>query len=160
MRVAPRLAALAVSTVCACALAVTAPAGTALADTPPAGSAAPYRVECPAQPANAAEICRTDLATFVGRRVFDAHCASCHAADALGSSFAPALTERVRRLDREAFFDVLEHGYGGEAGELPRWADIADVRRYADGLWAYLLARANGDLQPGPLELLPGAGRP
>ena len=142
------------------AISVAALGGGALAETPPAGSPAPYRIECPAEPSGAADVCRTDLATYVGRRVFGEHCASCHGADALGSSFAPALTERVRRLDESAFHDVLEHGYRGEAADLPRWGDIPDVRRYADALWAYVLARANGDLPPGPIDLLPGAGAP
>lgn len=121
----------------------------------------PYRVECPADPGAEREApCRTDVATYVGRRVFDEHCASCHAADALGSSFAPALTERVRRLSREDFLGLLERGYVGDASSLPAWGEIPDVGRYAEALWVYLLARANGDLPPGPVDLLPEAGRP
>ena len=104
--------------------------------------------------------CRTDLATFIGRRVFDQYCASCHASDALGSNFAPPLGDRVRRLTFAAFRNVLESGYRGDAGALPRWADIPDVQRYAEPLWIYLLARGNGDLPPGPIGLLPDAASP
>ena len=124
------------------------------------GDALPYRVECGPRDIDAAAICRTDLATYIGRRVFEQHCASCHAADATGSSFAPALPERVRRLSRAAFLDLLEDGYRGEAASLPRWAEVPEVDRYAEPLWLYLLARANGDLPPGPIDLLPDAGRP
>jgi hypothetical protein len=121
----------------------------------------PYRVECSADVIPEGGVrCRTDLATFLGKRVFDEYCATCHARDALGSSFAPALGERVRNLDRARFRAVLEGGYAGEAAAMSRWADIPAVRTYADALWSYLSARANGDLAPGPIDLLPDAGRP
>lgn len=139
--------------------------GVAAAAQPFAGAPSdrPYRVECPvdADPdAGVAVPCRTDVATYVGRLVFDEHCASCHAVDALGSSFAPALADRVRRLNRAQFLRLLEQGYVGDASALPKWAEIPDVGRYAEALWVYLLARANDDLPPGPIELLPDAGRP
>jgi len=38
---------------------------------------APYRIECLPAPAG----CRADLATYIGWRVFQAQCATCHAAD-------------------------------------------------------------------------------
>jgi cytochrome c5 len=128
--------------------------------------ARPYRVECAVAPAApepesaTTPVCRTDLATFLGKRTFDEYCASCHARDALGSTFAPSLAERVRRLDRAQFMGLLERGYGGEAAAMTRWADVPAVRSYADALWAYLSARAAGDLPPGPIELLPDADRP
>jgi hypothetical protein len=52
---------------------------------------------------------------------------------------------------------LLEGGYGGEAAAMTRWAEVPDVRKYADLLWTYLTARASGDLPPGPIELLPEA---
>lgn len=134
--------------------------GTAAAQ-PHASAELPYTIECvPVAEAPNRVPCRTDLATFIGRRVFDQYCASCHASDALGSSFAPPLGDRVRRLSLAAFRNVLESGYRGDAGAMPRWADIPDVQRYAEPLWIYLLARGNGDLPPGPIGLLPGAGAP
>src|SRR5690606_8325725 len=53
------------------------------------------RVEC-----DEATGCRVDLATYIGWRVFQAQCATCHAADALGSSFAPDLVARVQGMER------------------------------------------------------------
>jgi mono/diheme cytochrome c family protein len=121
----------------------------------------PYTIECvSAAETEGAVACRTDLATFIGRRVFDQYCASCHAADALGSTFAPPLGDRVKRLSLAAFRNVLESGYRGDAAALPRWAEIPDVQRYSEPLWTYLLARGNGDLPPGPIGLLPDAAAP
>jgi hypothetical protein len=121
--------------------------------------AAPYRVECNAD-AEGNMRCRTDVATFLGKRTFDEYCASCHARDALGSNFAPSLVERVRRLGRTEFMEILERGYGGEAAAMTRWAEIPAVRSYADALWAYLAARATGDLPPGAIEPMPEARPP
>jgi hypothetical protein len=118
-----------------------------------------HRVEC-ATDAAGFTTCSADLTIFLGKRTFDEYCASCHARDALGSAFAPSLVERVRRLERAQFMELLERGYGGEAAAMTRWAEIPAVRSYADALWAYLAARATGDLPPGPIELLPEAGPP
>jgi hypothetical protein len=117
---------------------------------------APYRVECSANEAGVTT-CGVDLAILLGKRTFDEYCASCHARDALGSAFAPSLAERARGLTRAQFMTLLEGGYGGEAAAMTRWAEVPDVRKYADLLWTYLTARASGDLPPGPIELLPEA---
>ena len=117
------------------------------------------RVECSAD-ADGTASCRTDLATFLGKRTFDEYCASCHARDALGSTFAPSLVERVQGLKREQFIRLLERGYGGEAAPMTRWADVPAVRTYADALWTYLSARATGELPPGPIGLLPDTSAP
>jgi mono/diheme cytochrome c family protein len=116
----------------------------------------PYRVECSADAAGVTT-CGADLTIFLGKRTFDEYCASCHARDALGSGFAPSLAERARSLTRAQFMNLLERGYGGEAAAMTRWAEVPAVRNYADALWAYLSARANGELPPGPIDLLPEA---
>jgi hypothetical protein len=113
----------------------------------------PYRIECAQTPAQ----CRTDLATYLGWRVFHAQCAACHAADALGSAFAPDLTRRLRGMDAREFFAALDKGYMGPDDSSPPRGQNPDVARYYQELWAYLSARRNGDLPPGPLERLPDA---
>ncbi|HEY7672185.1 MAG TPA: cytochrome c [Gammaproteobacteria bacterium] len=118
-----------------------------------------YRVECAADAAGITT-CGTDLTIFLGKLTFDEYCASCHARDALGSAFAPSLVERARGLTRAQFMNLLERGYGGEAAAMTRWAEVPAVRNYADALWAYLSARAAGDLPPGPIDLLPETGGP
>lgn len=126
-----------------------------------------YRIECaaaageaPAAPGAAASpaaaaVCRVDLATYVGWRVFDAQCATCHAADALGSAFAPDLTLRMRGMTQRAFFAALDNGYLGSADPAPPRGRNPDVARYYEELWTYLSARTSGDLPPGALAPLP-----
>ena len=116
---------------------------------------AAYRVECSADPA---EGCRADLATYVGWRVFQAQCAACHAADALGSSFAPDLTERMRGMEQRDFVAALDRGYLGSRSTMPPRGRDPNVAPYYDELWAYLLARRDGALVPGRVERLPEPG--
>jgi mono/diheme cytochrome c family protein len=113
--------------------------------------AVPYRVECSAEPAAG---CRADLATYVGWRVFQAQCATCHAADALGSSFAPDLTERMRGMEQREFFAALDKGYLGSRSTMPPRGRDPNVAPYYDELWAYLLARRDGALPGGRVERL------
>lgn len=100
---------------------------------------------------------RVDVATYLGWQTFQRHCATCHGADGEGSRFAPELGPRIGRLTRDAFLALLEDGYpGGMRDGLEPWARNQDVRQYADAIWDYLEARANGALPPGPLEPLAG----
>lgn len=115
-------------------------------------NAAPYRVECPAEPATA---CRADLATYIGWRVFQAQCATCHAADARGSNYAPDLTLRMSAMTQRQFFAALDQGYFGSQSTMPPRGRDPNVAPYYDELWSYLRARVTGDLPPGPVAQLP-----
>lgn len=92
--------------------------------------------------------CIVDRYTYVGWRVFHRSCNVCHAQDAVGSSFAPNLVSRVRQMDSAEFIAAMENGYAGEADMRP-WGRDPAVRPYYQELWAYLSARASGDLLPG-----------
>ena len=118
---------------------------------PSLDEARPYRVECAA-----GEPCRADLATYVGWRVFQAQCATCHAADARGSSFAPDLTLRMSRMSRREFFLALDRGYMGSQSTMPPRGRDPNVAPYYDELWSYLRARMTGDLPAGPVTQLAG----
>ena len=72
----------------------------------------------------------------------------CHAADAVGSRFAPNLLPRIRRMDGREFSEAMDAGYVGEA-EMAPWGRNPEVRPYYLELWAYLSARAAGDLPQG-----------
>ena len=111
--------------------------------------AAPSRIEC--EPDQA---CRVDLATYIGWRVFQAHCATCHAADARGSSFAPDLALRMSDMTQRDFFTVLDRGYFGPQSTMPPRGRDPNVAPYYDELWSFLRARITGDLPPGPVERL------
>ena len=113
-------------------------------------SARAYRVECAAP----GEPCRADLATYIGWRVFQAQCATCHAADVRGSTFAPDLTVRMSGMTQREFFAALDRGYFGSASAMPPRGRDPDVAPYYDELWSFLQARVTGDLPPGPVTRL------
>lgn len=106
-----------------------------------------FAVTCP-QDAAAADACTVDRRTYVGWQVFHRTCAVCHGADAVGSSFAPNLLTRVRRMDSREFAAAMDAGYAGEA-EMAPWGRNPEVRPYYLELWAYLSARAGAELPPG-----------
>ena len=111
---------------------------------------APYRVECAAPE----QACRADLATYIGWRVFQAQCATCHAADVRGSTFAPDLTLRMSGMTQRAFFAALDRGYFGSASTMPPRGRDPNVAPYYDELWSFLRARITGDLPAGPVTRL------
>jgi mono/diheme cytochrome c family protein len=123
---------------------------TAGAAQPSAHDAPAYRIECVPDAA-----CRVDLATYIGWRVFQAQCATCHAADARGSSFAPDLTLRMSDMTQRDFFAALDRGYFGPQSTMPPRGRDPNVAPYYDELWSFLRARIAGDLPPGPVTRLP-----
>jgi len=116
-------------------------------------ASAPYVIEWP-DTESAEAACAADLVTYIGWRVFDRYCTSCHGVDAEGSTFAPSLVHRLQRFDRRAFDRALDEGYAAASAGMRPWGEHPQVRRYYDELWAYLSARANGDVPPVPLRPL------
>lgn len=110
----------------------------------------PYTVECGPDPEEAgASLCLVDRDTYVGWRTFHAICHTCHAQDALGSTFAPNLLERMREIDKATFLKAMDEGFVGQMGVMPPWSQDPNVNKYYEELWSYLLARADGVLLPG-----------
>jgi cytochrome c5 len=119
-------------------------------------AAKPYTVECGADPEEGgATVCRVDRATYVGWRTFHAICHTCHAQDAVGSTFAPDLLARMREIDKAAFMKAMNEGFTGQMGVMPPWSQDPNVNKYFEELWSYLRARADGVLPPGRPERLP-----
>jgi cytochrome c5 len=104
----------------------------------------PYTVECPQS-----GTCKVDKGTFKGWRSYHAFCHVCHAQDAVGSSFAPSLLERLKGMDKKRFDDVVTNGFTGQVGVMPAWKDNPNVMPRIDDLWSYLRARSDGVLKPG-----------
>ena len=109
----------------------------------------PYTVECEKNEAEGGTICKVDKPTFIGWRTYHAVCHVCHAQDAVGSTFAPSLVERVGAISEERFMDVVANGYTGLIGVMPAWKDNPNVSKHYDELYSYLKARADGVLPPG-----------
>lgn len=125
----------------------------------PASSAAddevPYTVECGPDPETGGNVCLVDRDTYVGWRTFHSVCHTCHAQDAVGSTFAPDLLPRIRMIDKERFIQVVDQGFTGQVGVMPGWGMNPNVNKYYDELWSYLRARADGVLAPGRPKRLP-----
>jgi mono/diheme cytochrome c family protein len=121
-----------------------------------ADAAKPYTVECGPDPEEGgATVCRVDRATYVGWRTFHGICHTCHAQDAVGSTFAPDLLERMRHIDKAEFMKSLSEGFTGQVGVMPPWKQDPNVSKYFEELWSYLRARSDGALSPGRPQRLP-----
>jgi len=120
---------------------------------------------------------KVDDATYRGWRAYHSACHTCHGVDAIGTSVAPSLVERVEDLSARQFTAKVLTSYritlpSGEAtsddstavreaiidevlrrerGDLimPAWEGESKVRTHVLDLYAYLRARADGALGPG-----------
>src|SRR5512138_313886 len=125
---------------------------------------------------------KVDQSTYLGWRAFHSTCHACHGVDALGTSVAPNLVERLGQLSAHDFAlkvltsyrialpsselsgedqsalraQIVEEVLRRERGELimPAWEADTSIRPHVLDLYAYLRARADGALQSGKPELL------
>lgn len=114
----------------------------------------PYVVECAPDATNASQ-CKVDIHTFKGWRTYHSFCHVCHAQDAVGSTFAPSLVDRLKGLDKARFMHSVANGYKGQIGVMPPWKDNPNVSKHYEDLYAYLKARSDGVLPPGRPKKLP-----
>jgi cytochrome c2 len=120
---------------------------------------------------------QVDQSTYLGWRVFHSTCHGCHGVDATGTSVAPDLVERIKRLSARDFgikvlsryrFTVSAQAASGddktelreeflqqvmrrESGDIlmPAWERDPNVKPHVLDIYAYLRARADGALAPG-----------
>ena len=116
-----------------------------------------YSVECGQVNDFGEPFCYVDRDTYVGWRTYHAFCHVCHAQDAVGSTFAPNLLDRMREADmtRELFVDRLDNGFTGQVGVMPPWKNDPNVNKRYGELYSYLVARAEGALPPGRPKRFP-----
>ncbi len=112
-------------------------------------NAKPYKVKCEKNEETGGRLCKVDKKTYIGWRTYHAFCHQCHAQDAVGSTFAPSLVEKLKDIDKARFIDSLDNGYKGQVGVMPGWKDNPNVNKRYEELYAYLLARSDGALAPG-----------
>lgn len=106
----------------------------------------PYEIDC------SSGTCLVDKATYIGWRTYHAACHVCHSQDAVGSSFAPSLVERLQQIDEERFYSSVKNGYTGQIGVMPAWGEDPNIKSKIPELYAYLKARSDGILGPGRPE--------
>ena len=92
---------------------------------------------------------KVDPPTYNGYRRYHAVCNHCHGPDGMGSSFGPSLVDRLP--DIETFRRIVRDGQGSGAAVMKGFSGDPNVAPYVDDIYAYLEARADGEL---------GRGRP
>ena len=121
------------------------PASDGAMRTGPAEAA--YRIKCEGtDPETGETLCLVDKTTYIGWRTFHSACFVCHGPNALGSTFAPSLVEKLKEIDKARFMSSIENGYQGQIGVMPAWKDNPNVNKRFEDLYSYLKARADGAL--------------
>lgn len=97
-----------------------------------------------------------DWFTYNGFRRYHGECHVCHGPDGLGSTYAPALVESVKVIDYDKFAETIMsgrtvHKADGSESVMPAFGDNMNIACYVEDIYAYLMARASGEL---------GRGRP
>lgn len=94
-----------------------------------------------------------DWFTFSGYRRYHSDCHVCHGPDGVGSSYAPALAESLKRMDYGTFIAIVAEGRknlsAGKENVMPAFGDNKNVFCYLDDLYVYLRARAVGGMPRG-----------
>ena len=94
-----------------------------------------------------------DWFTYSGFRRYHSECHVCHGPDALGSSFAPGLTESLKSMDYVGFMEVVINGRekigAAENSKMPSFGLNRNVVCYLDDIYVYVKARSDGALPRG-----------
>lgn len=92
-----------------------------------------------------------DWYTYSGFRRYHGDCHVCHGPDGLGSTYAPALADSLKRLSYTDFMEIVVNGKQEGQFVMPSFGENQNVMCYLDDLYIYLKARADGAI---------GRGRP
>jgi len=110
---------------------------------PPAAAAPVAAAPAPGTPVS--------WAVFSGYKRYSGNCQVCHGTDALGGTFAPNLTDSLKRLDHDAFLETVVNGKVDGELAMPAFGADPNVMCYIEDIYTYLKARADGQV---------GRGRP
>ncbi len=96
-----------------------------------------------------------DWYTYVGFNRYSSECLRCHGPDGMGSSYAPALMESMKRLSYTDFYAVVAGGKQDVSSSqqlvMPANGENKNVMCFIDAIYVYLRARADDAI---------GRGRP
>jgi methanol metabolism-related c-type cytochrome len=96
-----------------------------------------------------------DWYTYVGFTRYSSECLRCHGPDGVGSTYAPALMESMKRLSYTDFYAVVASGKkdvsSAEQLVMPANGENRNVMCFIDAIYVYLRARADDAI---------GRGRP
>lgn len=88
-----------------------------------------------------------DWYTYVGFTRYSSECLRCHGPDGMGSSYAPALMESMKRLSYSDFYATVAGGKQSVSASqelvMPANGDNKNVMCFVDAIYVYLRARAD-----------------
>ena len=88
-----------------------------------------------------------DWYTYVGFTRYSSECLRCHGPDGMGSSYAPALMESMKRLSYMDFYAVVAAGKNDVSASqnlvMPANGENKNVMCFIDAIYIYLRARAD-----------------
>lgn len=96
---------------------------------------------------------KVDKATYNGYRRYGDACLRCHGPAGAGSSYAPALTDRLKEIPYERYAEVVINGLDGK---MPAFGEVEDVATYMDDIYGYLKARSDGAIGASRPQRIPG----
>jgi mono/diheme cytochrome c family protein len=101
---------------------------------------------------------KVDMGTYKGFLYYGDECARCHGPGGAGSSYAPALVDSLKHLDKQEFEETVINGKKevNTASDkvMPSFGLNQDVAENLDNIYAYLKARSDGMLGRGHPEHL------
>ncbi len=88
-----------------------------------------------------------DWYTYSGFRRYHSDCHVCHGPDGMGSTYAPALADSLKKLSYEDFGSIVANGRqrvgSGQESVMPAFGTNRNVMCYLDDIFVYLKARAD-----------------
>lgn len=96
---------------------------------------------------------KTDWYTYSGFQRYSAECMRCHGPDGMGSTYAPALKDSLKRLSYTDFLSTVAQGRrnleNGQEKVMPELGLDKNVMCYIDDIYTYLKARSDDALDRG-----------
>lgn len=96
---------------------------------------------------------KVDWYTYSGFQRYSAECMRCHGPDGMGSTYAPALKDSLKRLSYSDFISTVANGRKNlEAGQekvMPTLGLDKNVMCFIDDIYTYLKARSDGAVDRG-----------
>lgn len=94
-----------------------------------------------------------DWYTYVGFTRYSSECLRCHGPDGMGSSYAPALIDSMRRLSYTDFYGIVAGGKKNVSASqdlvMPANGENKNVMCFIDAIYIYLRARSDGAVDRG-----------
>ncbi len=94
-----------------------------------------------------------DWYTYSGFIRYSSECLRCHGPDGVGSTYAPALIDSMKRLSYTDFYGIVAGGKKDVSASqdlvMPAEGENKNVMCYIDAIYVYLRARGDGALDRG-----------